>query len=80
MLGAGLAGVDSSYNVGAVVDALLSVVGALATGHSLADDLCVSVDEDLGGGSELLAEFSGEHYMITGPSPDLRGTPNRTGY
>jgi hypothetical protein len=64
VLGASLLGVDSADHVGAVRDCLLGVEGSLQSwlvrggevayvlsGHALADDLCVFVNEDVGLGA-----------------------------
>mmetsp|Transcript_1043 Transcript_1043/g.2215 ORF Transcript_1043/g.2215 Transcript_1043/m.2215 type:complete len:308 (-) Transcript_1043:14-937(-) len=51
---AGLLGVDSTNHLGAVLDCLGGVEGALLAGHSLADDLGVLVHPNRGGGRHAL--------------------------
>ena len=64
MGGAGFFGGDSSDHLGAIVEGLLGLEGALISSHSLADDFGVFINPDVGGSAEHFLDGFGEHFRL----------------
>ena len=61
---AGLFGRDTTNHLSSVVKSLLSLESSLISSHTLADDLGILVDPDIGDGAEAAFDNFRQHWIL----------------